>query len=138
MTEEEQSDLDPHLEWAAEGAILLARTCPVLVVVDVLRFTTTVEVAVSQGAVVVPLRWPGRGPGDGDRAAAAAPGPSGLARPGLSSLSPVSMLGVPTGSRVALTSPNGAGVALTAAAGAVVLAGCLRNASAVAAAARAL
>jgi 2-phosphosulfolactate phosphatase len=39
---------------AAEGATLLARSCRVLVVVDVLRFTTAVEIAVSQGAQVVP------------------------------------------------------------------------------------
>jgi 2-phosphosulfolactate phosphatase len=85
----EQPGFDPRLEWAAEGAALLARACPVLVVVDVLRFTTAVEVAVARGARVVPRRWPGGGAG----------GPG---------------------------------------AGAVVLAGCLRNASAVAAAARRL
>jgi 2-phosphosulfolactate phosphatase len=123
MTEREQPASGPHLEWAAEGAILLARVCPVLVVVDVLRFTTAVEVAVSHGAQVVPLRWPGR--------EAIGPGPY--------SLSPVSMLGVPAGTRLELASPNGAMVAVAAAAaGAVVLAGCLRNASAAAAAALAL
>jgi 2-phosphosulfolactate phosphatase len=121
VTELQQAGFDPRLEWAAEGAILLARACPVLVVVDVLRFTTAVEVAVARGARVVPRRWPGRG----------ASGPS--------SLSPVSLLGIPPGSRLELASPNGATVSLAAAdAGAVVLAGCLRNASAVAAAARRL
>jgi 2-phosphosulfolactate phosphatase len=58
---------------------------------------------------------------------------------GPSSLSPVSLLGIPPGSRLELASPNGATVSLAAAdAGAVVLAGCLRNAEAVAAAARRL
>jgi 2-phosphosulfolactate phosphatase len=131
MTEQEQPDVDSYLEWGAEGAIALSRACRVLVVVDVLRFTTAVEVAVAHGAHVVPARWPvpAGPPGAG-------PGGAGPAR---WSLSPVSLLGVPTGTRVELASPNGATVSLAAAAaGMVVLAGCLRNASAVAAAARGL
>ena len=119
MTIEKQPGFDPRLAWASEGGTLLAGACPVLVVVDILRFTTAVEVAVANGALVVPERWAGR------------------ERQGLSSLSPVSLLGVPAGTRVTLASPNGATVSLDLAdAGAVVLAGCLRNASAVAAAAR--
>jgi 2-phosphosulfolactate phosphatase len=118
MTEPEQPGFDARFDWSAEGAVLLARVCPVVVVVDVLRFTTAVEVGVARAAVVVPLSWPGRG---------------------THSLSPVSLLGVPAGTRVELASPNGAMVSLAAAeAGAVVLAGCLRNASAVGVAARAL
>ena len=128
MTPEDQPGFDPRLSWAAEGAVVLAQVCPVLVVVDVLRFTTAVEVAVARGARVVPLPWPGR--------EAPARGASGS---GPYSLSPVSLLDVPAGTRVELASPNGATVSLAAArAGAVVLAGCLRNASAVAAAARGL
>lgn len=49
------------------------------------------------------------------------------------SLSPPSLAVLPTGSRVVLPSPNGSTCAVTAAeAGATVVAGCLRNASAVA------
>jgi 2-phosphosulfolactate phosphatase len=118
VTPEDQAGFDPRLAWAAEGAVALGRVCPVLVVVDVLRFTTAVEVAVARGATVALRPWPARG---------------------TSSLSPASLLAVPAGVRVELASPNGATVSLAAArAGAVVLAGCLRNASAVAAAARAL
>jgi 2-phosphosulfolactate phosphatase len=131
VTPEDQPGFDARLEWAPEGAAALARVCPVLVVVDVLRFTTAVEVAVARGALVVPRRWPGRGPSPG--------GPGGPDAPGPYSLSPGSLLEVPAGTRVELASPNGATVSLAAGrAGAVVLAGCLRNASAVAAAARGL
>jgi 2-phosphosulfolactate phosphatase len=56
MTEPEQQEFDAFQEWSAEGAVLLARVCPVVVVVDVLRFTTAVEVAVARGSVVVPRR----------------------------------------------------------------------------------
>ena len=115
MTPEDQPGFDPRLSWAAEGAVVLAQVCPVLVVVDVLRFTTAVEVAVGRGARVVPLPWPGR--------EAPARGASGS---GPYSLSPVSLLDVPAGTRVELASPNGATVSLAAArAGAVVLAGCV-------------
>jgi 2-phosphosulfolactate phosphatase len=126
VTPEDQPGFDVRLTWAGEGAAVLARACRVLVVVDVLRFTTAVEVAVARGAVVVPRPLPaGRG-------AATGAGPD----PGPYSLSPASLLEVPAGSRVELASPNGAAVSLAAArAGAVVLAGCLRNAPAVAAAA---
>ena len=103
MTPEDQPGFDPRLSWAAEGAVVLAQVCPVLVVVDVLRFTTAVEVAVGRGARVVPLPWPGR--------EAPARGTSGS---GPYSLSPVSLLDVPAGTRVELASPNGATVSLAA------------------------
>jgi 2-phosphosulfolactate phosphatase len=120
MTELEQAGFDARLEWGVQGAVMLAKVCPVVAVVDVLRFTTAVEVAVARGALVLPHRWSDR--------AAVPPGPF--------SLSPASLLAVPPETRLQLPSPNGATVALAAAAGAVVLAGCLRNASAVARAAR--
>jgi 2-phosphosulfolactate phosphatase len=124
MTIEDQAGFDPRLAWASEGGTLLAPVCPVLVVVDILRFTTAVEVATTNGAQVIPRRWPAREGRDG-------------AGPPLDSLSPVSLLAVPAGTRIELASPNGATVSLAlAGAGALVLAGCLRNASAVAAAAR--
>ena len=109
---------------AAEGATLLARSCRVLVVMDVLRFTTAAEIAVSQGG-------PGGAPAvAGARGGGSRPGRSRAVLP----LSPVSLLGIPAGTRLELASPNGATVTLAVAgAGAVVLAGCLRNASAVAA-----
>ena len=128
MGVDDQPGFDPRLAWAAQGGTRLALACPVLVVVDVLRFTTAVEVAVTSGARVVPERWPGAG------------SPAGAGEePGrrVFSLSPASLAEVAAGTRVVLASPNGATVSLAVAeAGAVVLAGCLRNASAVAAAAR--
>ena len=57
MTEPELPGFDTRFEWSAEGAVLLARVCRVVVVVDVLRFTTAVEVAVARE------RWWFRGRG---------------------------------------------------------------------------
>jgi 2-phosphosulfolactate phosphatase len=56
MTIEDQAGFDPRLAWASEGGTLLTLVCPVLVVVDILRFTTAVEVAATNGAQVVPRR----------------------------------------------------------------------------------
>jgi 2-phosphosulfolactate phosphatase len=119
---DDQPDFDPRLAWAAQGGTRLGRACPVLVVVDILRFTTAVEVAVTSGAQVVPERWREAGPPAG---AGEEPGRR------VFSLSPASLAGVAAGTRVVLASPNGATVSLAVAeAGVVVLAGCLRNASA--------
>jgi 2-phosphosulfolactate phosphatase len=123
-----------RLEWGLEGATLLAAECVALIVVDVLSFSTAVDVAVGRGAAVLPLRSAERDrsvPPDVLRAGPRrGPGPS---------LSPASLGELPAGTRLALPSPNGATLcAAVAASGAVLLAGCLRNASAVAAAARAV
>jgi 2-phosphosulfolactate phosphatase len=148
----DQAGFDARLEWGVEGARVLAGACRVVVVVDVLSFTTAIEVAVGRGAVVFPHDLPdpeGSGEPQGgapvDQGAAAfarrvgaeLAGGRGAPSPGRFSLSPVSLLDIPPGTRLVLPSPNGSAVAAALAdAGAVVLAGCLRNASAVARAAR--
>jgi 2-phosphosulfolactate phosphatase len=111
MTEPEQPAFDTLFDWSAAGAVLLGRVCPVVVVVDVLRFTTAVEVGVARGAVVVPRRWAeGRG---------ADPGPAPGSPP--CSLSPASPLGVPPAPGWSWRRPNGATVALAAAGAGTVL-----------------
>lgn len=132
--EHRQLDHRVRLEWGREGAALLTAECAVVIVVDVLSFSTAVDVAAGRGAAVLPLRA-----SDSRR-----PVPPGVVRAGPRrstgpSLSPASLTGLPAGTRLALPSPNGATLcAAVAATGAVLLAGCLRNASAVAAAAEAV
>jgi 2-phosphosulfolactate phosphatase len=109
-----------------------------LVIVDVLSFSTAVDVAVAKGASVIPFPF---GNLEAAEAAAAAAGavpaePRKAGGRGLS-LSPRSLTDIPAGTKLLLASPNGSRLSL--AGGAVpVLAGCLRNAAAVAAAARAI
>jgi len=106
----------------------------VVIIIDVLSFSTSVEVAVTQGAIVFPYRWRD----DTARAYAVSVGAT-LADPGRHpsrySLSPASLTAIPSGTRLVLPSPNGATLTL-AAKPTPVLAGCLRNAAAVAAVAR--
>lgn len=140
MSAPEQDGFAYRFAWGAEGAAALAPHVAVLVVVDVLRFTSAVSAAVEAGASVVPAGW-GR---DAEAAAlAAARGAllAGRREDGGASLSPTDLLTLRAGTRVVLPSPNGAAIAarLAAMPGApAVLAGCLRNAPATARRAREL
>src|SRR4051794_6206187 len=109
-----------RLEWGGEGVAALGGLCAVLVVVDVLSFTTSVDVVVGRGSQVKPVRWLDR--------ATAAPNtdPAWTLRPS-------SLVTVSPGELLELPSPNGATLCdLAGRTGAAVLAGCLRNADAVA------
>jgi 2-phosphosulfolactate phosphatase len=127
----DQSEFDVRCEWGEPGVAALAPLSDVVIIVDVLSFSTSVEIAVNRGAVVYPYPWR-----DERAEVFAASTGAVLADPvrarGAYSLSPESLLSIGPGARLVLPSPNGA--ALTLAAGpAPVLAGCLRNARAVAA-----
>lgn len=123
-----QSEWDVRFEWGPAG--VEAVPADTVVVVDVLRFTTAVDAGVSRGAVVFPYRWK-----DDSAAEYAARVGALLADPGDAhgpSLSPVSLLSLGSGDRVVLPSPNGSTCAAIASSmGATVVAGCLRNASAI-------
>jgi len=129
----EQRAFDVRCEWGEHGVSVLAPLSDVVVVVDVLSFTTSVEIAVSRGARVYPFR----GPREEAAALAAAVGAelADARRYGSwFSLSPASLTSIPAGIRLVLPSPNGATLSLGAGA-TPLLAGCLRNAQAVARAA---
>ncbi len=125
----DQASYDVRFEWGPAGIEALGGEA--VVVIDVLRFTTAVDAAVSQGVVVYPYRWrdqSARSFADG-LGAVLADGSKG--RP---SLSPTSLMRLERGARVVLPSPNGSTcAALGSEAGATVVAACLRNAAAVAA-----
>src|SRR5262245_5853014 len=127
-------------EWACRcewgpGAVTALAPADVVVVVDVLSFTTCVDVAGSRGGAILPYAWK-----DSSAEAFAKTHGAELAgrrRVARYSLSASSFLDVPSGFRCVLPSPNGARVSLAAAgSGSVIFAACLRNARAVADAAR--
>lgn len=139
MAEDERlaRSLDQHgfaarLEWGQAGIGLLAPLVDVVVIVDVLSFTTAVSVAVEHGATVVPHRFRDNTAAKRARSLGAILAQSRRDGPG-PSLSPSSLSTLAPGDCLVLPSPNGATCAVLAAeAGATVVAGCLRNASAVA------
>ena len=119
-----------HLEWGVPGLREGGRLADVVVVVDVLSFSTAVAVAAAGGVDVHPVRAADHyAVKVARRLDAHLAGQRGTGV----SLSPSSMVRLPPGDRVVLPSPNGAALCLEAASGgATVVAGCLRNASAVA------
>src|SRR5436190_1359260 len=122
-----QASYRTAFEWGEQGVHALAANAQVVVIVDVLSFSTAVDVAVARGARVFPYRVR-----DASAAAYAASVQAELAVPRQQmsdqqpySLSPESLQRLRAGQRVVLPSPNGATLALeAAAAGAQVLAGC--------------
>lgn len=120
-------------EWGPAACAALA-PADVTIVVDVFSFTTCVDVAVSRGATILPFRWNDESAVEFARAKSAEL--AGRRRQAKYSLAPESYLDAPAGLRCVLPSPNGATITLAAAeVASVILAGCLRNARAVAAAA---
>lgn len=121
-----------ELEWGPVGAKVLAERSDVLVIVDVLSFTTSLTVAVARDAKVWPHPWT-----DGAEelarqiGAVLARGRSTGAGP---TLSPAGLLDLKVGTRLVLPSPNGSAISHAAIQSNVpIVAGCLRNARAVAA-----
>lgn len=128
----DQSSYRVRFGWGPEGLDTLASTVDVCIIIDVLSFTTSVDIALGRGAVIFPYRWH-----DGSEYRFAESVEAEVAsRPGESkgfSLRPASLAQVPAGLRLVLPSPNGSALSFGAAeAGAsTVVAACLRNGAAV-------
>lgn len=129
----DQREYEIRCEWGLQGVAHLAPVSDAVIIVDVLSFSTSVTIAVERGALVYPYA----GPPEELAGYAASRGAQAAGRrddPGAYSLSPESLLNIPEGTRLVLPSPNGSTLSLRAQP-ARVLAGCLRNARAVARAA---
>jgi len=118
-------------DWGLQGLRASARG-RVVIIVDVLSFSTAVSIAIGRGATIFPCEW------NDERAAALAKAEGAeLASKrgkGRFSLAPASLRRVPSDLRLVLPSPNGSTLAFHARdLGAnAILAGCFRNAAAVA------
>lgn len=123
--------------WGLRGLQSLLPANDAVVIVDVLSFSTAVDVATSRGARILPFPY-----GSSDAESYARSRGAILAQPRLAggeqlSLSPGTLKAVAKGTRIVLPSPNGS--RLSRETGAVpTLVGCLRNAAAVAQAASSL
>ena len=129
-------DCSVHLEWGATGAALAAERGDVVVVVDVLSFSTTLSIAVSREFTCLVYSGPEIESLGGPAIAAIRLGARPLSRqrrvtePGQVSLSPASLLEAEPGQRVVFTSLNGATVVSAASKAPALLVGSPRNATA--------
>jgi len=119
-----------RFDWGLEGLKALAPVSDVLIIVDVLSFSTCVCVGVERGASVYPFKY------RDDRAMEFASQQGAIlagSRSGNSdiSLSPRSLVKLKPGDKVVLPSPNGSHLSAECST-TQVLAGCLRNATAIA------
>jgi 2-phosphosulfolactate phosphatase len=125
----DQAEYDFRCEWGLAGVKALAPISEILIVVDVLVFSTAVDIAVALGASVLPYRWR-----DASAEAFAQSKGALLASArsaGGYSLSPPSLRSLPAGAALVLPSPNGSTLCL-AAGGTTTYTACLRNYQAVA------
>ncbi|MFI6261478.1 2-phosphosulfolactate phosphatase [Micromonospora sp. NPDC051006] len=122
-----------RFDWGLTGAAELGRVCAALVVVDVLSFTTAVEVAVARGIRVHPFPWGEQAADYARRVGAVAAVGRRQASPEQPwSLSPAALRAAPVVPDLVLPSPNGSAISAAASAtGLPVVAACLRNARAV-------
>ena len=130
-----QNEFDIRVEWGRHGVTLLAPISDVVIIVDVLSFSTSVEIATSRKATVYPydagvIELTPREYADSIGAEVAE-----RERGASLSLSPTSLSRIPEGMRIVLPSPNGSRLSL-ATGNTPTLAGCIRNARAVAEAAQ--
>ena len=120
-----------NCEWGLHGLATLAPISDAVVIVDVLSFSTAVDIAVANGASVLPYPWR-------DASAEALAGSKGAmlasarSAVGEYSLSPASLESIPRHTALVLPSPNGSALSLRA--GTILtFTACFRNCAAVAA-----
>lgn len=131
----EQAGFRVRFGWGPNGLRRLAAGSDVVVIVDVLSFSTSVDIALGRGATVLPYKWH-----DGSEYEYASTHDAVVAEkgrwehvPGRITLSPESLTRVEAGTRLVLPSPNGSALTFAAedAGASTVRVACLRNASAV-------
>jgi len=127
----DQADYDLRCEWGLQGLLRLAPVADAVIVMDILSFSTSVDIVVAKGATVLPWQW-----NDDSAARYAEEKQARLAcsrrSPDSFSLSPASLLTISPDAALVLPSPNGSELCLSAH-NIPTFTACLRNAPAVAA-----
>ncbi len=131
-----QSEYEIRFEWGLEGAKRLSSEVDLAVVVDVLSFSTCVEVGVTAGAQIFPFYF------KDDRATEYARSINAVCASATRlkneiCLSPATLATLKSGDRVVLPSPNGSTICFSLETP-IILCGCLRNAAVTAQAANRL
>jgi len=126
-----QQEFDIRLEWGLMGVEELAPISDVIIIVDVLSFSTCVDIATKNGALIYPYRWKDESSIEYAKTLNAELADFNRKYSDGYSLSPTSLLNIEPKTKLVLPSPNGS--TLTLSTGMTpTLCGCLRNAKAVA------
>ncbi|HEY3251838.1 MAG TPA: 2-phosphosulfolactate phosphatase [Ignavibacteria bacterium] len=129
----EQSEYDIKCEWGIKGIEALAGVSDVFIIVDVLSFSTCVDICVNNGAIVYPYAFRDASAVNfaseigAELAVSRKDNPDGKKY----SLLMSSLLEIPKGTKLVLPSPNGSAISF-AAGNKPLICGCLRNSKAVA------
>ena len=120
-----QDQYDIRCEWGIRGIEKYFSQTDVFIIVDVLSFSTVVDIACSNGALVYPFQW------KDDRLLHYAESKNAIPASSMRSktefsLSPYSLKDIPSGTRFVLPSPNGSTLSLSTG-NVLTLCGCLRN-----------
>jgi 2-phosphosulfolactate phosphatase len=125
----DQADYNIRCEWGERAALMLAPISDVMIIVDILSFSTSVQIATAQGALVYAYRW--KDSSAYDFAGSVAAEVADANNKNGYRLSPASLQSLPAGIHLVLPSPNGSTLSLSTGS-TPTIAGCLRNCQAVA------
>ncbi len=131
-----QSAFDVRFDWGAEGARQLSSDADIVIVVDILSFSTCVDIGVSAKGLIYPFLFKDARLQDYATSIGAKVASPKRSKTELC-LSPLTIQSLLPGEKLVLPSPNGSSICFSIS-GSKVLCGCLRNATAVAEAAQKL
>jgi 2-phosphosulfolactate phosphatase len=126
-----QNEYDIRFEWGEKGVEQLAVISDVVIIVDILSFSTCVDLVTSNFATVIPYKWKDETAVEFASAKNAILADCKRQNSTSYSLSPTSLLNVKKNEKIVLPSPNGSTLSL-ASPDTLTLCGCLRNAKVVA------
>jgi 2-phosphosulfolactate phosphatase len=127
----DQEEFELRCEWGDQGVNQLASISDVVIIVDVLSFSTCVDIATNHGAIIFPYQWQDESASSYAKSLNAELASKERKSDHGYSLSPASMINISAQTRLVLPSPNGAFLTLRAGQ-TPTLTGCLRNCKAVA------
>lgn len=126
-----QQEFDIRLEWGLRGVEELAPISDIIIIVDILSFSTCVDIATGKGAIIYPYRWKDESAIEYANTIGAELADFHRKYKGGYSLSPTSLLSISPATKLVLPSPNGSTLTLSTGT-TLTLCGSLRNAQAVA------
>ncbi len=127
----DQSEFELRCEWGFQGVSQLSPISDAVIIVDVLSFSTSVEIATNNGAMIFPYQWRDESALDYAKQVNAKLASRKRNPTHGYSLAPSSLLNICAGTRLVLPSPNGSSLTLRTGS-TPTIAGCLRNSEAVA------